>query len=120
MRRRLSPFLSLPLIVLCGCDTEPFNVVAPAFSRNTGSALVSVRVPPFSRGLIQRVTIEVTAADTGRIRTIRRNMNFPIPGGNLSTDALIAALAQEYGGIVYSTDNDFNRFDGVTWRNPLG
>lgn len=40
-------------------------------------------------------------------------------GGNLSTDALIAALAQEYGGIVYSTDNDFNRFDGVNWRNPI-
>ena len=88
--RRLSPFLSLLLATaLFGCDIEPFSVVAPAFSRNSGTALVSVRVPPFSRGLIHRVTVEVTAADTGRIRTIRRNMNFPIPGGNLSTAQIV-------------------------------
>ena len=40
-------------------------------------------------------------------------------GGNLATDALIAATATEYGGTVYSTDADFARFGGVTWRNPL-
>lgn len=40
-------------------------------------------------------------------------------GGNLSTDAMIAALASEYGGCVYSNDRDFGRFPGVLWRNPL-
>ena len=40
-------------------------------------------------------------------------------GGNLTTDGLIAALATEFGGIVYSTDRDFDRFPDVVWRNPL-
>jgi toxin-antitoxin system PIN domain toxin len=39
--------------------------------------------------------------------------------GNLSTDALIAALAIEYGGHVYSNDFDFGRFSGLVWSNPL-
>ena len=40
-------------------------------------------------------------------------------GGNLSTDAMIAAVAGEYGGTVYSNDRDFDRFEGVVWKNPL-
>lgn len=40
-------------------------------------------------------------------------------GGNLSTDTLIAALAMEHGGIVYSNDRDFARFPGLVCRNPL-
>ena len=40
-------------------------------------------------------------------------------GGNLSTDAMIAALAEEHGGKVYSNDSDFARFKRITWSNPL-
>ena len=40
-------------------------------------------------------------------------------GGNLSTDAMIAALALEHGGEVYSNDRDFDRFPGLIRRNPL-
>lgn len=40
-------------------------------------------------------------------------------GGNLSTDAMIAALAAEHGGCIYSNDNDFARFATVAWRNPI-
>ncbi len=39
--------------------------------------------------------------------------------GNLCTDALIAALAEEHGGKVYSNDADFARFPGIIWHNPL-
>ena len=38
---------------------------------------------------------------------------------NLVTDAHIASLAMEHGCVVISTDADFSRFPGVTWRNPL-
>jgi uncharacterized protein len=41
-------------------------------------------------------------------------------GGNLSTDAMIAALALEHGGEVFSNDRDFDRFPGLIRRNPLG
>ena len=38
---------------------------------------------------------------------------------NLTTDAHIAALAIENGGILFSTDNDFSRFSDLKWRNPI-
>ena len=40
-------------------------------------------------------------------------------GGNLSADAMIAALALEHGGCIYSNDADFDRFPDVLVSNPL-
>ncbi|CAG0975932.1 Ribonuclease VapC33 [Anaerolineae bacterium] len=40
-------------------------------------------------------------------------------GGNLTTDAHIAALALEWNCTVYTTDNDFKRFAAVRHANPL-
>lgn len=39
--------------------------------------------------------------------------------GNLTTDAHLAALALEYGANLCSSDNDFARFPGLNWHNPL-
>ncbi len=39
--------------------------------------------------------------------------------GPLVTDAQLAAVALEHGGVLYSTDRDFARFPGLRWRNPL-
>ena len=39
--------------------------------------------------------------------------------GNLTSDAHIAALALEHGYSVYSADNDFKRFPGITHINPI-
>jgi toxin-antitoxin system PIN domain toxin len=39
--------------------------------------------------------------------------------GPLVTDAHLAALAIEYGGVLYTTDRDFARFPGLRWENPL-
>ena len=40
-------------------------------------------------------------------------------GGNLTTDAHLAALAIEHQCELHSNDNDFARFPGLRWRNPL-
>jgi uncharacterized protein len=40
-------------------------------------------------------------------------------GGNLTTDAMIAAHAQDFGATIYSTDRDFDCFTGIRWQNPL-
>ena len=40
-------------------------------------------------------------------------------GGNLVTDAQIAALAIEYDAMLNTTDTDFVRFPNLRWRNPL-
>jgi toxin-antitoxin system PIN domain toxin len=39
-------------------------------------------------------------------------------GGNLTTDAHLAALAIEHGATVLSFDRDFARFAGVRWMLP--
>jgi toxin-antitoxin system PIN domain toxin len=39
--------------------------------------------------------------------------------GPLATDAELAALTIEHGGVLYSTDRDFARFPGLRWVNPL-
>jgi toxin-antitoxin system PIN domain toxin len=39
--------------------------------------------------------------------------------GALISDAQLAALTMEYGGVLYTTDRDFARFPGLRWTNPL-
>ena len=39
--------------------------------------------------------------------------------GGLITDAQLAALTIEYGGVLHTTDRDFARFPGLRWKNPL-
>ncbi len=41
-------------------------------------------------------------------------------GGNLVTDADLAALAVEHDATVVTYDSDFGRFRGLTWRPPEG
>src|SRR6185369_986311 len=40
-------------------------------------------------------------------------------GGNLTSDAHLAALAVEHGAELCSSDTDFGRFPGLNWSNPL-
>ena len=40
--------------------------------------------------------------------------------GALVSDAEIAALTVEYGGVLHTADRDFARFPGLRWVNPLG
>lgn len=39
--------------------------------------------------------------------------------GPLVSDAEIAALTVEYGGVLHTADRDFARFPGLRWKNPL-
>lgn len=40
-------------------------------------------------------------------------------GGNLVTDAHLAAIAIEHNAEMHSNDTDFGRFSGLKWVNPL-
>lgn len=40
-------------------------------------------------------------------------------GGDLTSDAHLAAIAIEHDAEVCSTDDDFGRFAGLRWVNPL-
>jgi toxin-antitoxin system PIN domain toxin len=39
--------------------------------------------------------------------------------GPLASDAHLAAIAIEHGGVLFTTDRDFARFPGLRWKNPL-
>lgn len=39
--------------------------------------------------------------------------------GPLVSDAQLAAITIEYGGVLHTTDRDFARFPGLRWVNPL-
>jgi toxin-antitoxin system PIN domain toxin len=39
--------------------------------------------------------------------------------GALISDAQLAALTMEYGGVLHTTDRDFARFPSLRWTNPL-
>lgn len=39
--------------------------------------------------------------------------------GPLISDAQLAALTIEHGGVLHTTDRDFARFPGLRWVNPL-
>ncbi len=57
---------------------------------------------------------------TQRHASVLRDLLTPLgAGGNLTTDAHLAALAIEHGATLCSTDNDFSRFKGLEWVNPL-
>lgn len=57
---------------------------------------------------------------TARHLQMMRDLVSPLgTGGNLTSDAYLAALAIEHGAELCSTDNDFGRFSRLRWRNPL-
>ncbi len=75
----------LPLALWMGCGSGPFQISGPSSDDEpVGFALVSADIPLYIRGVIQRVNVNITAADTSRMAPILREMNFPIPDGSLA------------------------------------
>lgn len=57
---------------------------------------------------------------TARHAAVLRDLLTPLgTAGNLTSDAHLAALAIEHGATLYSSDNDFSRFAGLQWVDPL-
>jgi toxin-antitoxin system PIN domain toxin len=57
---------------------------------------------------------------TDRHVAVMRDLLTPLgTAGNLTSDAHLAALAIEHGATIYSCDNDFARFPGLRWVDPL-
>jgi toxin-antitoxin system PIN domain toxin len=63
----------------------------------------------------------VTIVQAGpRHLQILRELLIPLgAGGNLASDAHLAALAIEHGAELCSSDTDFGRFPRLKWSNPL-
>ncbi len=63
----------------------------------------------------------VTIAEPGDAhwRVLRTLLSDGGRGGNLTTDAHLAALCIERGATLHSADGDFSRFRSLRWVNPL-
>jgi toxin-antitoxin system PIN domain toxin len=61
------------------------------------------------------VIVEPTARHADVLRSLLSERG---AGGNLVTDAHLAALAVEHRGQIVSFDRDFDRFAGVRWERP--
>lgn len=99
----------------------------------TVAAFLRVVTNPKLRG--ERFTVEAAAAivdqwlEQPRVRLLApgdRHWSLLKPAlvdgqvrGPLITDAQLAALTMEYGGVLHTTDRDFTRFPGLRWINPL-
>ncbi len=100
-------------------------VVTLAFLRLTTSSRVFQRPLPVEHALayveewLAQPVVATIAPGQGHWMILRNLLLDSGTGGNLATDAHIAALAIEYGCTVYSTDNDFKRFAGIRHINPL-
>ncbi|HUP24750.1 MAG TPA: type II toxin-antitoxin system VapC family toxin [Thermoanaerobaculia bacterium] len=68
---------------------------------------------------LERPHVVLLVPGTRHLDTAFRLLRSLGTGGNLTTDVQIAAHAVEYNGEVYSNDQDFGRFEGVLWVNPL-
>jgi uncharacterized protein len=68
---------------------------------------------------LEQSSVTVPEAGARHLQTMR-DLIAPLgTGGNLTSDAHLAALAIEHGAELCSTDNDFGRFNRLRWRNPL-
>lgn len=106
-------FVRLPWAVCCGfvrIMTHPAVLVTP---------LSTMRALAHVRSWLDRANVEMIEPGPRHLEILGHLLEEVGAGGNLVTDAHIAAIAMEYQAEVHSNDADFARFSGLRWRNPL-
>ena len=68
---------------------------------------------------LDQPSVTVIHAGPRHLRVLRELLLAMGTGGNLTSDAHLAALAIEHGAELCSSDTDFARFPGLQWSNPL-
>lgn len=71
------------------------------------------------RSWLRQPSVRVLVPGEGHAEILFRLLEELGTAGNLTSDAHLAAIAIEYQAEVASTDNDFARFPGLRWFNPL-
>jgi len=70
-------------------------------------------------GWLKQPNVRVLAPGENHWSVLRQVMIEGQARGPLLTDAQLAALTIEHGGVLHTTDRDFARFPGLRWTNPL-
>lgn len=68
---------------------------------------------------LQAANVQILVPGDQHWSVLRRMIVEGGAAGPLVSDAEIAALTIEYGGVLHTADRDFARFPGLRWLNPL-
>ena len=68
---------------------------------------------------LQQPNVHALAPGHGHWPLLRKMVIDGQARGPLVTDAQLAALTIEHGGVLHTTDRDFARFPGLRWTNPF-
>jgi toxin-antitoxin system PIN domain toxin len=68
---------------------------------------------------LEQPVVQVLEVDANDIHKTLELLCAAGTGGNLTTDAQLAATALRHGATVHTADSDFGRFPEVRWHNPL-
>jgi len=71
------------------------------------------------RSWLEQPCVSVLNTSPGHMHAVLTLLETVGTGGNLLTDAQIAAMALDHGATVHTNDGDFMRFPGLRWFNPL-
>jgi toxin-antitoxin system PIN domain toxin len=68
---------------------------------------------------LRQPVVQVVELDAVDVETTLALLRAAGSGGNLTTDAQVAAIALRNGAVVHTADSDFARFPKVRWHNPI-
>ncbi len=105
--------IGLPWQVISAFIRIVTNRKVPGFSRPVEEAISAVEE------WLKQPNVRVLTPGDGHWPIFRRMIVEGQASGDLVSDAQIAAMTIEYGGVLYSADRDFSRFPGLRWVNPL-
>lgn len=105
--------IRLPWVVSCGFVRLMTHSTVLLTPLPTGDAVAHVR------SWLAQPNVEVLNPGPRHLEYLARVLDQAGTGGNLVTDAHIAAMAMEMQAEVHSNDADFARFSGLRWHNPL-
>lgn len=71
------------------------------------------------RSWLDRSVADVLPVNAADVLASLRLLENAGAGGNLTSDAQIAAVAMRHRATVHTADTDFGRFPDVRWRNPI-
>ena len=102
----------------------PWNVVLAVLRISTQSRLMLQPLRPVQAltlvdGWLQHPLVELVQLGPANWGLLRQLIEQAGTAGNLTNDAHLAALAIEHNCTLCSADNDFRRFPGLRFRNPL-
>jgi uncharacterized protein len=88
--------------------------------RLTGKRFTSVEVVEIVDQWVNQPNVRLLGPGDNHWSFLRQMIVDGQVRGPLITDAQLAALTIEYGGVLHTTDRDFSRFPGLRWKNPIG